>query len=291
MSSTTLCPTCNTRFKVSQLQLDAHQGLVRCGRCQAVFNATDYLQDDQPSPQLDLPIGPEVIRQPAVETLPVPATREEIAPGLDERTGAGQEHTDRQVIEQQEETEPAKLITGAQKITFADNPDALFSEPVKKKSAGPWIAGCLLLIIVLLAQAAYYFRTEIAASQPALKTALLSYCNLLQCTVPLPQNADLMSIEASDLEADPAQSGVIALNALLRNHAPHAQAYPQLELTLTDTQEKPLARRTFRPAEYLKPDEDEKQGLAANRELSVKLNLDTTDLKPSGYRLFLFYPR
>jgi len=31
--------------------------------------------------------------------------------------------------------------------------------------------------------------------------------------------------------------------------------------------------------------------LAANRELNVKLNLDTTDIKPSGYRLFLFYPQ
>lgn len=140
-------------------------------------------------------------------------------------------------------------------------------------------------------QAAYFFRVELAANLPGLKPALTAYCELLQCTVPLPQKADLVSIESSDLEADPAQLNVIILNALLHNRAPYAQAYPNLELTLTDTQDKVLARRTFRPAEYLKQGEDEKQGLAANRELSVKLNLDTTDLKPSGYRLFLFYPQ
>lgn len=69
MSTTTQCPQCNTRFKVSQEQLDAHQGLVRCGRCQAVFNAAEHLQDDQPSPQLDLPIGPEETRQTPAEAV------------------------------------------------------------------------------------------------------------------------------------------------------------------------------------------------------------------------------
>ena len=51
-----------------------------------------------------------------------------------------------------------------------------------------------------------------------------------------------------------------------------------------------VARRVFQPAEYLKPGEDEKQGLSATREISIKLHLDTTDLKPTGYRIFLFYP-
>jgi hypothetical protein len=51
-----------------------------------------------------------------------------------------------------------------------------------------------------------------------------------------------------------------------------------------------LARRIFSPADYLKPSEDEKQGLLPNREAGIKLHLDTADLRPTGYRLFLFYP-
>lgn len=273
MSATTLCPTCNTRFKITQAQLDAHQGLVRCGCCQAVFNAKEHLQDDAPSPQLDLPmLAAEAAAAKIAPPEPI------AAPAPQEESTSGQEPA----------VEAAQPIARAQKITFAQAPEARLA---RKKRAWPWAAGSLLLLLVLLAQVAYFFRVELAASQPGLKPALLSYCGLLQCTVPLPQKADLMSIESSELEADPAQSSVIALNALLRNHAPYAQAYPDLELTLTDVQEKALARHTFRPAEYLKPDEDEKQGLAANRELGVKLNLDTTDLKPSGYRLFLYYPQ
>jgi len=297
VSTTTQCPTCITRFKVTQTQLDVHQGLVRCGRCQAVFNATEYLQDDQPSPQLELLIAQEVTRQAPVETAAEAATKAHEAPDFSqaeptrpESRDEERQDTDRRDAEQQTKIEPANPIKLAQKITFVDNPDAPPPAPARKKRAWTWLAGSLFLLIVLMAQAAYFFRIELAANQPDLKPALISYCRLLQCTVPLPQKADLMSIESSELEADPAQSSVIALNALMRNHAPYTQAYPNLELTLTDAQNKPLARRTFRPTEYLKPDEEEKQGLAANREISVKLNLDTSDLKPSGYRLFLFYP-
>lgn len=276
MSTSTQCPQCNTRFKVSQEQLDAHQGMVRCGRCQAVFNAAEHLQDDQPSPQLDLPIVLKETRQ-----VPANAVYEELdfsrMDTLHIKTPGNK-------------TEAAGPVTLAQQITFSDDPDDAPPEPARKKSIWPWVIGCLLLLIVLLTQAVHFFRVELAANLPGLKPALTAYCELLQCTVPLPQKADLVSIESSDLEADPAQANVIVLNALLHNRAPYAQTYPNLELTLTDTQDKVLARRTFLPAEYLKPGMDEKQGLAAYRELSVKLNLDTTDLKPSGYRLFLFYP-
>ena len=83
---------------------------------------------------------------------------------------------------------------------------------------------------------------------------------------------------------------VVTLNVILRNRASYAQAYPHLELTLTDTQDQTLARRTFSAAEYLKFREEEINGLAANRESSIKLYLDTNNLKAAGYKLFLFYP-
>jgi len=51
-----------------------------------------------------------------------------------------------------------------------------------------------------------------------------------------------------------------------------------------------LARRIFSPGEYLPPPQDISAGFPANQELGIKLRLDTTDLKPVGYRLVLFYP-
>lgn len=280
MSTTTQCPQCNTRFKVTQEQLDAHLGMVRCGRCQAVFNATEYLHDDEPSPQLDLPIVPE----------PTPPAPTEATPSHEAEGFSLTPPTNMWGQNKSLSTEQAPApVTLKQRFSFAEK--AIEGTPASKK-LWPWAIGSLLLLILLLAQIAYFFRVELAARLPGLKPVLVSYCGLLHCTVALPQKADQMSIESSDLEVtDPAQPNVIIFNATLRNRAPYAQAYPHLELTLTDAQEKPLARRTFRPSEYLKLDEDEKQGVASNREINVKLHLDTTDLKPTGYRLFLFYPQ
>ncbi len=259
MTEITQCPQCGTRFKVTAAQLDAHDGLVRCGHCHDIFDARKNLHDDGPSPQLSLPIEPH-----STETTPPPA------PAIPEL-----------------EVVPTTL---AQQVQFVEElTDEVLSAPVRRTSwTGVLIA--FLLATMLLAQAAYYFRVEIAARLPGLKPLLEQYCLLLDCTVALPQKADLMVIESSELEADPDHANVITVHALVHNRAAYAQAYPSLELTLTNMQDQPIARRVFRPSDYLKAGQDERLGTAANRDLDIRLRLDTTDLKPSGYRLFIFYP-
>lgn len=44
----TQCPSCNVIFAMFEEDLDAHQGLVRCGRCGEVFNASWNLVDSVP---------------------------------------------------------------------------------------------------------------------------------------------------------------------------------------------------------------------------------------------------
>ncbi len=267
MNAITQCPQCVTRFKVSEAQLEAHQGMVRCGRCQAVFNASQHLHDDQPSPQLFLPIElPD-----SEQTLSAAATENSL-----------------------DEVAPAQIFpSDAPTQQFYDLPiaDEVLDQAGESKLRWPWVAGAVLLLILLLAQAGYFFRFELAARLPGLQPVLISYYKLVKWSIQQPQKADLLSIESSDLEANPNHANVIDLNANLRNRAPYTQAYPHIELTLTDVTDVALARRIFLPSQYLKPGEDEKLGLAASREISIKLHLDTTDLRPTGYRLFLFYPQ
>ncbi|MBM5574960.1 MJ0042-type zinc finger domain-containing protein [Deefgea sp. CFH1-16] len=44
MNQITCCPNCSTAFRVTDQQLSAHQGKVRCGRCAFVFHAPDFMQ-------------------------------------------------------------------------------------------------------------------------------------------------------------------------------------------------------------------------------------------------------
>ncbi|MFA6203396.1 MAG: zinc-ribbon and DUF3426 domain-containing protein [Gallionella sp.] len=158
-----------------------------------------------------------------------------------------------------------------------------------KQPRWTWIAGSCLLAVLLIAQAAYFFRIGIASNLPALKPVLVGYCDLLGCQVSLPRHAESISIESSGLEADPEHENIITLSALLRNRASYALEFPVLALTLNDNQDKTLARRLLMPADYLPATENKLAGFPASHEVSVRLNLNTADLKPLGYRLELFY--
>lgn len=283
MDGTTLCPHCNTRFKIAAAQLEAHHGMVRCGHCLQAFDArSSYIPNHPPAAA-------------AVETAAVGETGLiESIPPADEAGGeAGPLKALREDLldlEQPRADEPAGL-TLAEQVAIVQDEDEDDRPSPPTYSKWPWAVAASLLLLVLFAQATYFFRVDLAARLPRLKPALTGYCQLLGCSVPLPQRTDLMSIESSDLEADPAHENQINLNALLRNRASYPQAFPDLELTLNDTQDKPLARRIFKPKDYLPPQESAAVGLPPNHELVVKLHLNTADLRPTGYRLVLFYPR
>ncbi|MBU1690532.1 MAG: DUF3426 domain-containing protein [Gammaproteobacteria bacterium] len=166
----------------------------------------------------------------------------------------------------------------------------LEEEPKKRRFFWLWLIGILLLLASIGVQGVYFFRSDLAAHYPEFKPLLQQFCGVLKCSIRLPANPDLLSIETSNLEADPQQANLVALNAILRNRAKLAQEYPQFELTLTDTQDRMIARRIFTPREYAKS-ADFNRGIAPNEEVTLKLYLDLGDLKAAGYRVFLFYPQ
>lgn len=296
-----------------------HQGMVRCGYCLHPFDARPNFSPDHPDPQLELPIldGPIVKAEepPDIEAADIPeispsvsntpadqmpdssvppvlnmdAAPAEAMPPMNTEFSLGEEA--RPEVETQASDSRSTKATVLHPMTLAEQvtivQDGNDSVEQTERRIWPWAIASMLLLILLLMQAAYYFRTDLAARVPALKPALIEYCQLIGCDVALPHETDLISIESSGIEADQTDENLITLNALLRNRAPYTQAFPNLELTLNDSQDKPMARRIFRPSEYLPPLENEKNGLPPNHEFSIKLRLDTTSLKPSGYRLML----
>jgi len=311
MDGTTRCPHCETRFKIGVTQLEAHQGMVRCGKCLQVFDARSDFLPDHPSPQLELvmtevvyPIAESevtldtlgAVEQQAVSQIEPIA--EEIA-ATSEAIAVAPEHE--HALDFVTPHPPIHLAQADASLATRDNDDTLdesirAEQPaetapvVRRTRTWLWATAAALLTALLLGQTAYMWRADIAARQPSLKGLFQQYRVLLDCKVELPTSNELMSIESSSLEADSTDSRHITLNALLRNRASYTLAYPELELTLNDKQDSPLARRIFKPADYLPSAEHEQVGLQANQELVIKLLLDTTELNPNGYRLAVFYP-
>jgi predicted Zn finger-like uncharacterized protein len=310
MDGTTRCPHCETRFKIGVTQLEAHQGMVRCGKCMQVFDARPDFIPDHPSPQLELVMSEAAYVTSEAEVALDVAGSEQQAETEFESSAEALITTSEAITVAPEQENALDFVTPRPPIHLAqtdasvaplDNDDTL-DESVRGEGSTEqvpvvarsrkwlWATTATVLTVILLGQVAYMFRADIAARQPSLKSSLQQYCALLDCKVELPTSNELMSIESSSLEADPTDSRHISLNALLRNRANYPLAYPELELTLNDKQDSPLARRIFKPADYLPTSEHEQAGLQANHELVLKLLLDTTELNPNGYRLAVFYP-
>ena len=398
----TRCSACSTEFRVSESQLAARNGWVRCGKCMAVFDArralvqptaedasdqgrTGTLSDTEETasrtagadvlhesmPNLDISAGsgidllassalepePEALRpgsagadtpyepqsefrlpdrempDPVIDTAPHEETLAE--PHVDVMAESPPEHgfvtesTDT-TTDNAEHTDPVEPGTdhNASPDSGADEPvsppelpggepptaisgaresaaDAAIRAPEPqdadlldfgpkphKRRTALWVGGSAVLLIALGAQAAFQYRSTIALLLPETKPYLEQFCTSIGCELPLPRRAELLSIETSDLQGHPNNPGVMVLAATLRNRAPFPQAYPALELTLTDDRDQPLARRVLQPADYLGPNASRPEGrvFAPSSEQPVRVFIEASALKATSYRLYLFHP-
>lgn len=157
-----------------------------------------------------------------------------------------------------------------------------FDEPAQRP-LWPYLLLAFLLSFVLLGQLAYHYRTSLSLRLPA----LVPLYQMLGVDVPLPREASLISIEASDLQADPVRE-LFVLNSTLKNRASYDQAWPQLALTLTDVNDRTVARRMISVVDYLGAQHP--PAFAAGSDVGVRLWIEAHDIGAAGYRLYLFYP-
>lgn len=145
------------------------------------------------------------------------------------------------------------------------------------------------LAMALAVQGVFLLRQPLTQAFPALRGPLAALCLRLGCELPLPREAAEIGIETSDLHPEPGGQGDFVLHATLKNRAPFPQAYPYVELSLTDAADKPLVRRVFAPAEWspgTAPDAPFPAGATSN----VMLPFNAAGVAAVGYRVYAFYP-
>ncbi len=288
-------------------QLAARAGQVRCGKCGRVFDALEHLIEEAPSARAqEARIEAETSRAEMLEATgePEPAAiqaeeikREAPQPAIEAAATSLAEATEPEIpqaaIPEPEIFEPERFHVGAP--TVESEGDFPFGQtdaavPAKPARRWPWLAGALLLLLLLLAQAAYQYRSAIVLLVPETKPYAAALCASLGCDLPLPRRVELISIDASDLQADTTNPSVMVLTATLKNRAIFNQQHPSLELTLTDAQDQPVVRRVLAPADYLGKAANAQAGFGANAEIAIKVFIEGSQVKATGYRLYLFYP-
>jgi predicted Zn finger-like uncharacterized protein len=112
-----------------------------------------------------------------------------------------------------------------------------------------WVAGCIVLLLLLVLQGINHWRDALASS-PSLSAPIgRLYASF---GVPLDPHWNLSAYDVRQRGAatDPGDSHVIRVRVSVANHAPGAQPVPLLRLTLLDRYGKPIAARDLTPAEY-----------------------------------------
>lgn len=166
--------------------------------------------------------------------------------------------------------------------------DPKFQLTKPKRNVWLLMAICLLLVVAVL-QSIYFLRANIAANYPQFKPYLMQACEHLRCKINLPQQLDLLTIDDSDMQESQDYQDVIDFSSLIINNANHVQAYPNIELTLTDAEDKPVLRKLVKPQEYLQATSNAAAGIAAREEERIKLMINVHNLSVAGYRVLLTY--
>lgn len=290
----TSCPECNTQFVVKKEQLKAYEGQVRCGTCQHVFNAKEYLLKQTRAKKApptkveavlsDISLNADTQPTEHIEVTVPAALQAEFNQDFPDNASASQE-----TLEADVQTD----TTTAHTPSFLN--DLAMNEPVSRplrRTPFSWsLFGLgLMLLLVLLAQTIYFKRTEIAAYYPQTKPWLTQACKYAKCSIALPKKIDLLTIDDSDMQEHLTHAQVLVFTSTLINHADFPQAYPNIELTLTNVDDEPVLRRTFKPIEYLQPSVTADNGIAAKEETRIRLQLNTGDMAVAGYRVALNYP-
>lgn len=136
-----------------------------------------------------------------------------------------------------------------------------------------WGFGSLLLIMALAGQLAWFNRSTLALD-PRWRPWLQGVCDVAGCQLPPQRDPHAIEMVDRNVQSHPQYQGALLITATLVNQAPFAQPYPQVELSMTDLDQKRVAARRFLPSEYL--DNGHPQGLIPPG-ASARLKLEIAD--------------
>ena len=303
-SAITQCPHCAARFRIRAEQVKAYAGLVRCGACRGVFDARAHITEGSLEPDLShAPMDSKAANPRTIipglvgADAPTPSvhpTSEGIpdegpdpAPAADPVQYTGHvRNLDYEAWRAQGRRPSSREDAGA------DAADARTSYrwrrprvPMSRVQWWGWATLCLLLLAFLSLQVAIVFRDTIAAHVPSAKPFLARLCETAACRIEPPRTTGAAGFVGAELAADPAHQGLLIFTATLRNSKSTPVAFPHLVLTLEATNNVPVARKVFAPAQYLPANASVEKGLPGDTDVEIKLYLDASQINPVGFKV------
>lgn len=306
----TICPSCGTKFRISDAQLEAAHGQVRCGKCHEVFDAQASLHgvqasapeallkaEKQPAPEFDVAldtadepptVAPDLL---TAERKPAPPIDDMFADLLPtkEPTPAAAPTPELDINPERATEVPEAMLPSAdpgidspEKIFFS-SPVDLPPPPAPPEPAHPfmrvtWVLGTVVMALVLLAQLVDANRVALSRNL-VLGSSLRALYAALGRPIPAAGSITAWDVAALNVTSDPQAPGALSITGSLENRADYTQGWPELRVVLSDQYGEPLRSRDFKPAEYLPANQ-------ANVQLpggqAVRFRMDIVDPGPDA---------
>jgi hypothetical protein len=147
----------------------------------------------------------------------------------------------------------------------------------------------LALLLVLLAQLAWWQREQVILRWPPAQGLYARACALAGCTVGPVRIIEGLQIESPQLQRVNSPTR-LELRMVLHNVTASTLVYPAIELTLLDSKNNVTVRRVIWPQDYLPAHVAAAAGLAPRARQLLLMRLDTSNIAAVNYRIIIFYP-
>lgn len=137
--------------------------------------------------------------------------------------------------------------------------------------------GVAVMLLLLMAQLLYLYR-----DQAVVRHTIAAVCEHIGCTVEPVRNPGMISLSNRAFTEVEREAGLYRLQLGLVNQAKLAQSFPQIEISLVDSNGAILARNRFRAADYL-PSDIVRNPMAPGEEYLASIILKSSAANVSGF--------
>ncbi len=109
----------------------------------------------------------------------------------------------------------------------------------------------IILLVLSLAQIAYFRAHDLVGLIPASRPLLESFCEKVNCHYSGPRDTKKIQLISRDVRLHPKEKKALLINAAMINNADFAQPYPKIHIRLSDISGNVIAERIFNSKTYL----------------------------------------